>query len=75
MPHDVAHKTAAWKTLQVWFPPKDEVLAPGFFSEGTPGPRGFDFSSAPDVGGFDSDTCTRDIIWKDRKAMKMEARE
>lgn len=63
------------RLLQVWFPRKDEVFAPGFLNEGNPGPRGFDFSNAPDMEGFDSSTCTKSITWKDGKAMKMTPRE
>ncbi|CAM9267666.1 unnamed protein product [Ectocarpus sp. 12 AP-2014] len=59
------------KSKQVWLPPKDDVLAPGIFNEGTPGPRWFDFSSAPDVEGVDLGRCPNDIIWENRGAMQM----
>ncbi|CAM9239044.1 unnamed protein product [Laminaria digitata] len=42
------------KAKLVTLPPKDPILAPGMFGEGTPGPRHFDFSDAPDVPGFNS---------------------
>lgn len=43
-------------------PEKDGVLAPGIFSEGTHGPRLFDFSSGPGVEGFNSSSC-EDMSW------------
>lgn len=59
--------------LQVWLPPKDDVLAPGEFNHGTAGPVLFDFSSAPaTVGGFDSASCTADISWGGGSAFYME---
>lgn len=60
---------------QVWLPPKDDVLAPGVFNQGTPGPRWFDFSSAPDVDGFDSSACSADITWAGQRAFHMHQRE
>ncbi|CAN0233246.1 unnamed protein product, partial [Scytosiphon promiscuus] len=51
------------KSKLVSLPPKSEVLAPGFFNEGIPGPRWFDFSSAPDTEGFDPNTCPAEITW------------
>lgn len=59
----------------MWLPPKDDVLAPGIFNQGTPGPRWFDFSSAPDMPGFDSSTCARDITWAGQRAFHMHQRE
>ena len=41
---------------QVTLPPKDPVVAPGMFGKGVHGPRHFDFSSAPDVPGFHTNT-------------------
>lgn len=60
---------------QVWLPPKDDVLAPGVFNQGTPGPRWFDFSSAPDVDGFNSSACSADITWAGQRAFRMHQRE
>lgn len=60
---------------QVWLPPKDDVLAPGVFNQGTPGPRWFDFSSAPDVDGFESSSCSADITWAGQRAFRMHQRE
>ncbi len=48
---------------QVSLPPKDDEIAPGIFNEGTPGPRFFNFSSAPDVEGFNASTCPPSIKW------------
>ncbi|CAM9497054.1 unnamed protein product, partial [Ectocarpus fasciculatus] len=59
------------KSRVVWLPPKDDVLAPGVFNQGTPGPRWFDFSSAPDVDGFDSSSCSADITWAGQRAFRM----
>ena len=59
----------------MWLPPKDDVLAPGIFNEGTPGPRWFDFSTAPDVPGFESSTCPTDITWAGQRAFRMNQRE
>lgn len=50
-------------------------MAPGIFREGSPGPRLFDFSQAPDVKGFDSGTCRKDITWGGRDAFNMKTRE
>ena len=61
--------------VKVVLPPKDDVLAPGVFSEGNPGPRWFDFSSAPDVDGFNSSTCAADITWAGPRAFRMHERE
>ncbi|CAM9408479.1 unnamed protein product, partial [Hapterophycus canaliculatus] len=55
----------------LWLPPKDDVLAPGIFNEGTPGPRWFDFSSAPDVPDFNSSSCSTDITWAGLRAFHM----
>ncbi|CAM9928745.1 unnamed protein product, partial [Sphacelaria rigidula] len=44
------------KSKLVTLPPKDPVVAPGMFGEGVHGPRHFDFSSAPEVSGFDAAT-------------------
>ena len=63
------------RRVQVWLPPKDDVLAPGIFNEGTPGPRWFDFSSAPDMPGFDSSSCAADITWAGKRAFHMYQRE
>ena len=63
------------KQIQVELPPKDEILAPGIFSKGTPGPRWFDFTSAPDVEGFDSSICDSDITWAGQRAFRMTSRE
>ncbi|CAM9816417.1 unnamed protein product, partial [Scytosiphon promiscuus] len=51
------------KSRLVSLPPKDDTIAPGVFSEGVPGPRWFDFSSAPDVEGFNASTCPESITW------------
>ncbi|CAM9811215.1 unnamed protein product [Ectocarpus sp. 12 AP-2014] len=59
------------KSKVVWLPPKDDVLAPGVLNQGTPGPRWFDFSSAPDVDGFDSSACSADITWAGKRAFHM----
>lgn len=56
-------------------PPKDDVLAPGILNEGTPGPRWFDFTSAPDMPGFDSSSCATDITWAGQRAFRMNQRE
>eukprot|EP00752_Nemacystus_decipiens_P015176 g13516.t1 len=56
------------KSRLVSLPPKDGVLAPGVFNEGTPGPLNFDFSGAPDVGGFNSTTCPSTIRWNGANA-------
>eukprot|EP00752_Nemacystus_decipiens_P014352 g12769.t1 len=59
------------KSKVVWLPPKDDILAPGMFSEGADGPRWFDFSSAPDMPGFDSRSCVADITWAGQRAFHM----
>ncbi|CAM9834683.1 unnamed protein product [Ectocarpus fasciculatus] len=51
------------KSRLVSLPPKDDELAPGRFNDGIPGPRNFDFSSAPDVEGFDASSCPPEIEW------------
>ncbi|CAM9641409.1 unnamed protein product [Scytosiphon promiscuus] len=51
------------KSKMVSLPPKSDVMAPGIFNEGTPGPRWFDFSSAPDVQGFDANACPANMTW------------
>lgn len=56
-------------------PPKDDVLAPGIFNEGIPGPRWFDFSNAPDVKGFDARHCKADITWAGQRAFRMDQSE
>lgn len=61
--------------MEVVLPPKDDTIAPGIFNQGTPGPRWFDFSNAPDVKGFDSSTCTVDVSWGGKTAFRMEERE
>ncbi|CAN0318458.1 unnamed protein product [Ascophyllum nodosum] len=48
------------KSKLVILPPKDPILAPGIFGEGTPGPRYFDFSDAPAVPDFDPTASCRD---------------
>lgn len=63
------------KSKMVWLPPKDDVLAPGLFNEGTHGPRWFDFTSAPDMPGFNSSTCTTDITWAGQRAFHMHQLE
>eukprot|EP00903_Cladosiphon_okamuranus_P013122 g12238.t2 len=60
------------KSKVLWLPPKDDILAPGIFNEGTPGPRWFDFSSAPGMPGFDSTSCPTDITWGGRSAYHMD---
>lgn len=61
--------------MKVTLPPKNDILAPGVFSEGLPGPRWFDFSSAPDVEGFHSSSCATDITWAGRTAFHMSERK
>ena len=61
--------------MKVTLPPKDDILAPGVFNEGLPGPRWFDFSSAPDVEGFDSSSCATDITWAGPRAFHMNQRK
>ncbi|CAN0089910.1 unnamed protein product [Scytosiphon promiscuus] len=51
------------KSKMVSLPPKSDDLAPGIFNEGTAGPRWFDFSSAPDVEGFNASTCPANMTW------------
>ncbi|CAN0323051.1 unnamed protein product [Pylaiella littoralis] len=63
------------KSKMVWMPPKDDVLAPGVFNEGTPGPRWFDFSSSPGMPGFDSNSCPTNITWGGRSAARMDELE
>lgn len=58
--------------VKVVLPPKDDVLAPGVFGEGDPGPRWFDFSNAPDVEGFNSSACAADITWAGPRAFHMQ---
>ncbi|CAN0085914.1 unnamed protein product, partial [Ectocarpus sp. 4 AP-2014] len=60
------------KSKLVSLPPKDDQLAPGRFNDGIPGPRNFDFSSAPDVEGFDSSTCPPEITWGGTHAFHLE---
>ncbi|CAN0058419.1 unnamed protein product [Ectocarpus sp. 6 AP-2014] len=60
------------KSRLVSLPPKDDQLAPGRFNDGTPGPRNFDFSSAPDVEGFDSSSCPPEIKWGGTHAFHLE---
>ncbi|CAM9921042.1 unnamed protein product [Ectocarpus sp. 12 AP-2014] len=60
------------KSRLVSLPPKDDQLAPGRFNDGTPGPRNFDFSSAPDVEGFDSSSCPPEITWGGTHAFHLE---
>ncbi|CBJ33259.1 hypothetical protein Esi_0450_0011 [Ectocarpus siliculosus] len=60
------------KSRLVSLPPKDDQLAPGRFNDGTPGPRNFDFSSAPDVEGFDSSSCPPEIKWGGTQAFHLE---
>ena len=50
-------------------PPKDDIMAPGIFNEGTPGPRFFDFSSAPDVNDFNASTCPASLEWFGRDSL------
>ncbi|CAM9503420.1 unnamed protein product, partial [Ectocarpus fasciculatus] len=54
------------KSKMVTLPPKDDILAPGIFNRGTPGPRWFDFSGAPDVAGFNASSCPPSITWGSR---------
>ncbi|CAN0165683.1 unnamed protein product [Pylaiella littoralis] len=63
------------KSRVVWLPPKDDVLAPGIFNEGTPGSQFFDFSDAPDTPGFDSSSCSADITWAGARAFRMQQLE
>ncbi|CAM9966980.1 unnamed protein product [Pylaiella littoralis] len=63
------------KSKVLWLPPKDDILAPGVFNEGTPGPRWFDFSSAPDMPRFDSTSCPTYITWGGRSAYHMDELE
>lgn len=58
-------------TTQVSLPPKDDTLAPGIFGEGTPGPRWYDFTNAPDVEGFDASSCPAGITWGGREAFHL----
>lgn len=60
---------------QVSLPPKDDILAPGIFNNGTSGPRWFDFSTAPDVKGFDSLSCKANITWAEGEAFHLDPRE
>lgn len=60
---------------QVWLPPKDDILAPGMFNKGTPGPLWFDFSTAPDVKGFRSLSCKANITWAGPRAFRLDQRE
>ncbi|CAM9534007.1 unnamed protein product [Ectocarpus sp. 13 AM-2016] len=59
------------KSKLVSLPPKDGTLAPGIFGEGTPGPRWYDFTNAPDVEGFDASSCPADITWGGREAFHL----
>ncbi|CAM9796401.1 unnamed protein product [Ectocarpus fasciculatus] len=63
------------KSKMVTLPPKDDILAPGIFNEGTPGPRWFDFSDAPDVAGFNASSCPPSITWGRRDAFNQAGRE
>ncbi|CAN0041429.1 unnamed protein product [Laminaria digitata] len=63
------------KSKLVVLPPKDDVVAPEIFNQGTPGPRWFDFSDAPDVEGFHSSACGADISWGGKSAFRMEQLE
>lgn len=56
---------------QVSLPPKTKKMAPGIFNEGTPGPRYFDFSAAPDVEGFNFSSCPTEMTWRDTDAFKV----
>lgn len=60
---------------QVSLPPKDDILAPGVFNKGVSGPLWFDFSSAPDVEGFESLSCKANITWAGQRAFRMDQRE
>ncbi|CAB1107139.1 unnamed protein product [Ectocarpus sp. CCAP 1310/34] len=60
------------KSRLLSLPPKDEQLAPGRFNEGIPGPRNFDFSSAPDVEGFDYSSCPPEITWGGTNAFHLQ---
>ncbi|CAN0449753.1 unnamed protein product, partial [Ectocarpus sp. 12 AP-2014] len=63
------------KSKMVTLPPKDDILAPGIFNEGTPGPRWFDFSGAPDVAGFNASSCPPTITWGGRDSFYLTGRE
>ncbi|CAN0033849.1 unnamed protein product, partial [Ectocarpus sp. 6 AP-2014] len=63
------------KSKMVTLPPKDDILAPGIFNKGTPGPRWFDFSDAPDVAGFNASTCPPAITWGRRDSFYLTGRE
>ncbi|CAM9291812.1 unnamed protein product, partial [Ectocarpus fasciculatus] len=63
------------KSKMVTLPPKDDILAPGVFNEGTPGPRWFDFSGAPDVAGFNAGSCPPSITWGGGDAFYQTGRE
>ena len=52
-------------------PPKDATMAPGVFGGGTSGPRWFDFTSAPDVDGFNASSCPPEITWRGREAFHL----
>eukprot|EP00903_Cladosiphon_okamuranus_P021969 g20199.t1 len=56
----------------VWLPPKDDTLAPGVFNTGTPGPRWFDFTRAPDVAGFNASSCPALIAWTPKQAFRLD---
>eukprot|EP00903_Cladosiphon_okamuranus_P010925 g10319.t1 len=56
----------------VCLPPKDDTLAPGVLSGGTPGPRWFDFTDAPDVAGFNASSCPATIEWSSRNAFRLD---
>ncbi|CAN0389040.1 unnamed protein product [Ascophyllum nodosum] len=60
----IASRFLAWgyccQSKLLILPPKDPILAPGIFGEGTPGPRFFDFSDAPAVPDFDPSASCRD---------------
>ncbi|CAM9229439.1 unnamed protein product [Ectocarpus sp. 12 AP-2014] len=60
------------KSSLVSLPPKDDQLAPGRFNDGVPGPRNFDFSSAPDVDGFDASSCPHEITWGGTNAFHLQ---
>lgn len=62
---------------KVSLPPKDQdnVLAPGIFNEGIPGPRHFDFSGAPDVDGFDPTSCPSDLTMNGKQMFYLRERE
>eukprot|EP00903_Cladosiphon_okamuranus_P020100 g18458.t1 len=59
------------KSKLVSLPAKDDVLAPGILNMGTPGPRIFDFSQAPDVEGFDASSCPSHITWGGTEAFHL----